>query len=374
MPWSTPTLSEVRALVRDSIRGQLPGADALVPNSVLRVLSDNQGALCHLTLQYIDWLALQLLPDTAEKEWLDRQAAIWLVNADGTSGRKNATPATGSATFTGTPGAVLPQYAQLATGNVLYETLEQITIDDTGVGEGDIRAITYGSIGNLEPGATLGLVAPPGNIDGSAIVIELTGGTDVENDNDLRARVLLRIRQPPMGGAAHDYVQWTLAVPGVTRVWCAPLEMGIGTVTVRFMCDELRATDDPLTNGFPLEQDITAVRSYLDIMRPVTTKDFIVVAPIPEPINFTVRKLVEDNSSTRGAIENSIDAMLREKAAPARAVEGIRLPAQTIYHTWVSCAILDSAGVDHFHLEMDDHVMPTNGSLAVRGDILWSRE
>ena len=42
MPWSTPTLKEVRSLVRDSIHGSLPGSDATVPNSVLRVLSDKQ--------------------------------------------------------------------------------------------------------------------------------------------------------------------------------------------------------------------------------------------------------------------------------------------------------------------------------------------
>lgn len=112
MPWQTPTLSEVRSQVRDLIRGALPGADANVPNSVLRVLSDNQGALCHLTLQYIDWLALQLIPDTAETEWLDRHAYIWLVNADGSTGRKLATFAVGTATFVGPPaGAVVPQAA-----------------------------------------------------------------------------------------------------------------------------------------------------------------------------------------------------------------------------------------------------------------------
>ena len=65
MPWQTPTLKEVRSLVRDQVRGSLPGADATIPNSVLRVLSDSQGALCHLTLQFVDWLALQLIPDTA---------------------------------------------------------------------------------------------------------------------------------------------------------------------------------------------------------------------------------------------------------------------------------------------------------------------
>src|SRR5262245_8530839 len=102
MPWATPTLRQTRELVRDHIRASLPGADALVPNSVLRVLSDVQGALCHLVLQYIDWLALQLLPDTAETIWLDRHAAIWLTNSDGTTGRKRATLAQGTVMVGGT--------------------------------------------------------------------------------------------------------------------------------------------------------------------------------------------------------------------------------------------------------------------------------
>jgi uncharacterized phage protein gp47/JayE len=374
MPWSTPSLNEVRSLVRDAVRGKLPGADATIPNSVLRVISDAQGGLCHLNLQYIDWLALQLMPDTAELEWLDRFAAIWLINSDNTTGRKNSTAAHGSAAFTGTPLGVLPKYAQLTGGgagaDVIYETLSEMTIDETGNGECEIRAITYGTVGNLLPGASLGIINPPSDID-TAEVIELSGGTDVETDDQLRTRLLLRIRQPPMGGAAHDYVQWALAVPGVSRAWCAPLEQGMGTVTVRFMCDNLRATDDPLTNGFPLPEDILQVRAYLDFMRPVTTKDFQVVAPIPEPIDFRIVNLVEDTASVHGAIESSIDVMLYEKAAPAHAVGGIMQAAQTIYTTWVSCAILDAAGVDHFDLEMKDHIMPTNGSLAVRGIITW---
>ena len=110
-------LRDVRSLVRDAVNASLPGADANIPNSVLRVLSDNQGALCHLTLQYIDWLALQLLPDTAETEWLDRHGQIWLVNADGTKGRKMATLSAGTASFQGIiDGSVLPAHTQLQSG------------------------------------------------------------------------------------------------------------------------------------------------------------------------------------------------------------------------------------------------------------------
>ena len=76
----SPTLRDVRGLVRDAIRAALPGSDATPANSVLRVLSDAMGALCHLTLQYIDWLALQLLPDTAEvSAWIGTAKSGWSI-------------------------------------------------------------------------------------------------------------------------------------------------------------------------------------------------------------------------------------------------------------------------------------------------------
>src|SRR6516165_9735358 len=152
MPWQTPTLKTVRGLVRDSIRGNLPGADASVPNSVLRVMSDAMGALCHLTLQFIDWLALQLLPDTAEHEWLDRHGDIWLKNADGTTGRKMATLAVGSVTLTGVSGTVVPLATQLTAPNgTQYETLQLTVILADAPIEVGARALDPGAQGNLNP-------------------------------------------------------------------------------------------------------------------------------------------------------------------------------------------------------------------------------
>ena len=93
MPWQTPTLAAVRQQARDYIVGRL-GAP-LVPNSAGRVLADANGGNAHLALQYIDYLSLQLLPDTAETVFLDKWANIFLVNADGSRGRKQGTFASG---------------------------------------------------------------------------------------------------------------------------------------------------------------------------------------------------------------------------------------------------------------------------------------
>jgi uncharacterized phage protein gp47/JayE len=359
MPWHTPTLRDVRGQVRDYIQSTLPGSDANVPNSVLRVLSDSQGGLCHLTLQYIDWLALMLLPDTAEDEWLDRHGKIWLVNADGSTGRKVATLSKGVAQFNGLGGGnLVPKGTQLTANTVGFETMEDVYVDAIQPTRVPIRALDPGSAGNLPDGTELGMVVTIPGVDQTAYVVHLAGGTDTETDEQLRSRILRRIQQPPMGGSAYDYEAWALAVPGVTRAWCAPLEMGIGTVTIRFMMDDLRADND----GFPLPQDVEAVRAYIDSKRPVATKDFFVEAPVKQPITCIIEDLEPNTEAVRAQIDLSLREMLLVAAAPG----------QTIYAAWKNYAIMNAAGVVSFRLvNNDDDVMQSPGHMAVLGNIIY---
>jgi uncharacterized phage protein gp47/JayE len=355
MPWTTPNLSAVRQTVRGEITTAL-GRATFVGNSVLRVMADATAALTHLVLRYIDWLSLQLLPDTAETEWLDRHGDIWLVNADGTTGRKAAATAAGSVTLTGTPGIIVPTATQLSDGVTTYQTTTDATLDTNPVAAG-ILAIDPGAAGNHEAGYSLAFVAALPGVDGTAIVVELSGGADTETDNELRQRILRRIQQPPMGGAAYDYEAWALAVPGVTRAWAAP-EQGTGTITVRFLMDDLRASDD----GWPTPEDIDTVAIYIDSKRPVTVKDCYVLAPIKQFLDLTIANLVPGNAETQAQIEKSIRDMLFAQAAPG----------QTIYSAWVSYAIMNAASVQSFELITNtDFVMPSLGHMAVLQTILY---
>lgn len=357
MPWVTPTLRQVRELTRDNVTTALSGA-AMVANSVLRVMSDAMGALAHLTLRYIDWLALQLLPDTSETEWLDRHGQIWLVNSDGSKGRKTASFAEGVATMTGTVGTVVPIYTHLLGSNsIVYETTEEIILGADAT-EVTIRSLDGGAASNLDVGEIMSVTDPVDGADSQATVVELTGGADEESDDDLRARVLKRIQQPPMGGDKTDYELWALAVPGVTRAWCAPNEMGIGTVTVRIMCDQLRFADD----GLPNEDDIIAVTTYIDKVRPVAVKDFFVVAPVPEYIDVGISNLDTDNTTTRSKIAATILTMLHERATPG----------QEIWASWMSEAISIATGEDHHDLDFVNHLMPSPGHLALLGTIRYT--
>jgi uncharacterized phage protein gp47/JayE len=351
-------------MVRDNLTTSLQGA-AVVGNTVLRVMGDAMAGIGALVLRYVDWLAKMLMPDLAETIWLDRHANIWLTNSDGSTGRKGATTASGTVTFTGIPGTPVPSATGLVSpdGTAFYQTLEFITLNTQPV-EVAVRATTAGASGNQLAGTPLAMTTPTAGIDSAVIVVDIRGGEEVETDDQLRARVLARIRQPPMGGAAYDYEHWAMALPSVTRAWCAPREMGMGTVTVRFMCDALRADQA----GIPTAEDIDIVRNYMDTVRPVAVRDFFVEAPVPEPIDFNLT-LKQDSLALRAQIAASCAAMIHEKAQPAHQVNGELVGPTTILASWIAEAV--NRCTNDFTLTMDDHPMPHNGAIGVLGQIIY---
>lgn len=356
MPWSTPTLREVRNMVRDSVVASLSGATQ-IGNSVLRVISDTEAGLAHLVLRYIDWLARQLLPDTAEVEWLDRHGDIWLINADGSKGRKSASLASGIVTMTGEVGSRVASATPLDRDQITYETTEEITIG-AGPTAVAIRAIDPGAAGNLSEGDEINISIAITGVDGNAVVVNLEGGADEESDDLLRERVLFRIQRPPMGGDAEDYVAWATSIAGVTRAWSYPNEQGVGSCTVRFMMDELRANVDGIPNG----SDLALVRAYLDAKRPVTVKDMYVEAPLFYPYNLTISGLSIDNSTVRARIEAALGEMELRRI----------FPGQTLYRSWVDEAISGAIGEDHHELTFTTVTMPGNGYLATLGTITYA--
>lgn len=365
MTWETPTLSQVREQTRDAVARRFK-VGALIGNSRARFLADATAGLARACLEYVDWLAEQIFPDKAGDEWLrGRHAAIWL------GGAKAATFAEGAFLVTGVEGAVVPAGARIVFGGVggaiNYQVTAETTIGSTATPVPAI-ALTAGAVGNLDAGTILSFASPPDGVEASVSVETMDGGVDGEKTDDLRARVLQRIRNPPMGGAADDYVRWALQIPGVTRAWCAPNEMGIGTVTVRIMLDELRAS----SGGLPILVDLAVARGHFAGVRPVAVKDFFVVAPLLEPVSFTIANLVPDTAATRAAIAKSVAAMIADRAAPASSLNGVLIPPQTIFAAWVSKAILDAPGVESFDLVMSDAVMPNNGSMATLGTITYA--
>jgi len=357
MPWTTPTLRDTRRLTRDYVLSQL-GAKSMVPNSVLRIMSDAMAGLTHLTFLYLDWLAKQLMPDTAEQEWLDRHGVIWLTNADGSKGRKAATYANGTVQFEGTDGVIIPVGTTMTGANGLqYQTVTEGEVSSGGFGTSEAVALTSGADGNLLDGDTLDLNPAIPGITLATLLGDMTGGVDQETDDQLRERILFRIQNPPMGGSQADYVRWTMAVAGVTRAWAA-CEIGPGTMTVRFLMDDLY----PDNYGLPQQQDIETVENYIDTMRPVTVKDCFVMAPILFFYDITIRNLTNDDPTVRARIETSIKDMEFERSKPG----------QTWYRSWVDEAISQAVGEETHELDYETTEMPAPAYMPVLGTVLYA--
>jgi uncharacterized phage protein gp47/JayE len=234
-----------------------------------------------------------------------------------------------------------------------YMTTSDATLSPNTPINAPVIAVVAGSAGNLDPGTTLNTSVP--NVS-SVTVVSLMGGTDTETDDELRARILQRIRNPPMGGDVQDYVAWALSYPGVTRAW-AEQEMGIGTMTVRFLMDDLRAP-----SGMPLPQDVLNLQGYIDQVRPVTVKDCWVLAPLQQFVDVSIGSLEPDTDEAKAEIENSLQAMLFAKAAPGR----------TIFAAWKSYAVMNAPSVDSFELVNNtDDVMQAPGYMAFLRDITY---
>lgn len=327
MTFIRPSLDTLRRDARAAFEARLPGADAGLRFSALKVLSDALGAQTHLTFGYLDWIARQVIPDTAEADFLDRWAGLHGLS------RKVATLAAGTVGLTGTAGAVVPSGSRMTRADGTgFLTTAEATIGGGGTATVTIEAEAGGEAGNAEPGVALTLSVAIVGVDGTATVDAdgLTGGTESEADAALRARLKARLSAPPQGGAARDYLAWALAEEGVTRAWVYPRNRGNGTVDVAFVMDDR-------VSIIPLAPDVEAVQAAIDAVRPVTA-DCVVFAPVAAPLAVTIDGLADDSAAIRAAILVELGAQIVTDAAPggairrSRLIEAISRAAGELYH------------------------------------------
>ncbi len=347
-------IPDIRTLIdraQADLNARLPGADARLPVSNLNVLSMVHSAGVFGLYGYLQWLSKQLFVDTCEAEFLDRRGAIIGMP------RTAAARAIGSVTFTGTDATPVPVGLSFARADGVRYVTTASGVISSGSAVVAAEAELAGSAGNLAAGSLSLTSAVAGLNSGVSLVGDgFVGGADIESDQAYRARLLTRLRQPPAGGAKHDYESWALAVPGVTRVWVYPLELGLGTVVVRFVRDN----DTP--SIIPSSCEVAAVQAYIDARKPVTA-DVTVVAPDPVPLNFTITGLSPDTPEVRAAVEAELADLLSREAEPGG----------TIPISHIRAAISGAANeYNHVLSSPTTDVTRAAGQLAVMGSVTWA--
>ncbi len=332
---------------------------------MLRVLAWVMSGLAYSVYGYLDWIAMESVPFTATDEYLSAWAALVGVY------QKDSTPATGFAQFTGTADLVLPSGAALTRGDgTPYTSTADATVDPTGVLVVPIVAAVNGAATNADVGVTISIANPISGINSGGVTISpLAGGADQETPEELRTRMLFRYAQPPQGGAASDYIEWALEVPGCTRAW---VQSGGGQVQVYPMFDVANAADGGLpqgTDGVASEETrgLTASGNQLTVadhiwpVQPVTALVFV-AAPAPLPVDITIANL--DPATVD--MEVSILASLEDAFLTIGEVAGIVYPSQ------LYAAISATPGVNHFDMTIPaapitapDGALPVMGILSV---------
>lgn len=349
MPFSRPALTDLIERTRADALARL-NAEELLRRADVEVLARVLAGASHALHGYIDWLSRQVIYDTADAEMLDRWATIWGVP------RHAPFTASGNITLTGTTGTVIPAGTSLVrTDGAEYTTDADATLA-AGTATAAVTASLAGDSGNSLIGSSLSLASPISGANSVATVATggLAGGADQEDDAALRSRLTFRIQNPPHGGASFDYVTWALEVSGVTRAWVYPEELGLGTVTVRFVRD-----DD--ASVIPDAGEVAAVQAYIDALRPVTA-DVTVVAPVAVPLDFTIA-LTPNTAAVKSAVTAELTDLLRREAEPAR----------TILLSRIREAISIAAGeTNHVLTVPAADVTHTTGQMATMGTITWS--
>ncbi len=270
--YDIPTFASLRETYLRDVRNRLPDA-AIDGDSDTYVRATAASSAVYGLYQYLLWIARQIMPDTADTEFLERHAALRGIT------RKAGTAATGTVTFAGQVGAAIPAgtaVKHLATGLLcLTDALAQIGADGTAAVA--CRASSVGAVPDYVDEPVLAVSTPTG-VQAEA-TLTLAGGTDAETDAELLARLLDYLRNPPGGGNAYDYKRWAMAVDGVTAAWCYPLRRGIGTVDVAVLS----------AAGLPGDELVATVQAYLEERRPVACPDVLALAPTPLAVPVTVR-------------------------------------------------------------------------------------
>jgi len=337
MPFKTPTLTELTARAEGDFESRLPGSGAQLRRSNANVMARVHSGGLHGLYGFHRWLAPQISPVTAEAEMLEsHHGTTWGIN------RKPGGYATGSATFEATQnGVAVPAgtLLSLPDGTEFETTAEAVSA--AGAVTVACQALVAGKAANAAEGAPIVMVSPVAGVmtDGAVAAGGLAGGADAESDADLRARILARIRTPPHGGAGFDYVVWAKEVAGVTRAWVFAGELGLGTVTVRFM------TDDTTADGIPDGASVAAVQALIDQedRRPVTA-DVTVVAPVAKPLDLVISGLTPASAEVQAAVIANLTDLLRREASPGATIllshirEAISIAAGEHDHVLVSIA------------------------------------
>ena len=297
-----------------------------------------------------DWVLDQSFPQTAQGAYLDHHAAMRGIT------RIPAQKAAGSLRFTVAEPAV--QDLSIAGGTVCMTAggTRFVTTEDTAIPAGSLwadvpaEAVEAGAAGNVVAGTVTLLTACPVAVTGCTNPAAFAGGSDAEEDEALRARILESYRRLPNGANAAWYEQTAMSHSGVAAAQAIGRARGVGTVDVYIAAQ----------GGVPGDALLEEVRADLQARREIAV-DVAVLAPETVSVDVTAEIAAADFETAKTNAETAIRAYFT----------GERL-GQSVLAAELGRDIFAADGVENVHLlspvadiPAADGVLPVLGTLTI---------
>ena len=223
--------------------------------------------------------------------------------------RKAATYAIGYVTVTGTEGTIIPSGTIFSTESendvesIDFETMVATAIPSSETIDIPIRCSTAGRVGNVAPNT---IILNSSGIEGLTNITNADythGGTDEEDDDNLRERIVQSDRGSgnSFTGCDSDYKRWALEVDGTGSANVIPAKDNSGLVTIVL----LDANNDPASEDLCTEvynhimspndrsKRLTGINDvYLNVIPPQTLS-IAIAATIEIPTTTTTEAVTE---------------------------------------------------------------------------------
>ena len=330
MEFSKPSLQTLITRIQSDIASRLGIGLPIKKASILSALASAMAGSVFLLYGSVEYWLTQWFIDTATGIHLDRLAGLFGMIRNG------KTQAQGTIRIEGTSGKLIQKDALLSTPEgETYSIKNDVTINDQGFVHVVVTASAAGPAGNLKSNSILKLITSISEVKRDALVLEIIGGFEEENDDQLRVRLLKRLRHPGQGGSEADYIHWAQSISGVGNVWVTPDPKSF-SIFLSFLTID---ADYPL----PTDDLRQSVEASLKTKKPLGTRVFVQKLD-PVPIFIEIKIFIEimilDQKDVETKLEKALKNYFLKKVSP-----GNRIPL--IHITQLVSQILKH---DHFKI------------------------
>ena len=286
-----PTYEQLRSKTYANLAGKLCPDQPFIAGGLIRIISD--------FIAYLAWALYEFSDRLGRTPW-DAQGQL-LYNYGLSCGISPLTETCARGAINIIGSGTIPEGTILVRcDGCEYRTTDEFIVPGNTV---IVESINCGSVCNSPNGTILEFTNTPSGLESTTQVgnAGIVGGSDAEDDESFRLRVLSCLANPCRTGLASDYDYWARLHPGVSRVCVEPLADGCGTVKVYF------TMDDVYLDGIPAQGDVDAVQEILENNVPLGV---CATACAPTPVVIDVRIKLDRSGSTQSQRREIRDVLL----------------------------------------------------------------